>query len=133
MIFFDIVQDGHKIQVMCNKRQLEGVSPEQFKKLYRLLRRGDAFCMTAHFSHPLYPWINYEVFCTNSFQLLLVNHIALDEASSPSMRRSFLRYSRHVYTISLFVTVPTRLRPILAMFSSWPIHRWHRSFVRGRP
>ncbi|KAJ5574584.1 hypothetical protein N7450_008483 [Penicillium hetheringtonii] len=46
LIFFDIVQDGHKIQVMCNKRQLEGVSPEQFKKLYRLLRRGDAFSVT---------------------------------------------------------------------------------------
>ncbi|CAI7620358.1 unnamed protein product [Penicillium manginii] len=46
LIFFDIIQDGHKIQVMCNKRQLEDVSPEQFKKLYRLLRRGDAFSIT---------------------------------------------------------------------------------------
>jgi lysyl-tRNA synthetase class 2 len=54
LIFFDIIQDGHKIQVMCNKRQLEDVSPEQFKKLYRLLRRGDAFCMTAHFPRKLW-------------------------------------------------------------------------------
>lgn len=45
MIFFDLVQDGHKLQVMCNKRRLDAISPEQFKKLYRLLRRGDAFCM----------------------------------------------------------------------------------------
>ncbi|KAJ5911775.1 Lysine--tRNA ligase [Penicillium subrubescens] len=46
LIFFDIVQDGHKVQVMCNKRQLEGVEGPEFKKLYRLLRRGDAFSVT---------------------------------------------------------------------------------------
>lgn len=45
LIFFDIIQDGHKVQVMCNQRRLDGVSPEQFKGFYRLLRRGDAFCM----------------------------------------------------------------------------------------
>lgn len=46
LIFFDLVQDGHKLQVMCNKRQLEGVEPAQFKLLYRMLRRGDAFSVT---------------------------------------------------------------------------------------
>ncbi|OJJ39665.1 hypothetical protein ASPWEDRAFT_37482 [Aspergillus wentii DTO 134E9] len=46
LIFFDIVQDGHKVQVMCNQRRLDGVSPQDFKKLYRLLRRGDAFSVT---------------------------------------------------------------------------------------
>jgi lysyl-tRNA synthetase class 2 len=45
LIFFDLVQDGHKVQIMCNQRRLDGVPPETFKKLYRLLRRGDAFCM----------------------------------------------------------------------------------------
>lgn len=44
LIFFDLVQDGHKIQVMCNQRRLDEVSPGEFKKFYRLLRRGDAFC-----------------------------------------------------------------------------------------
>ncbi|KAJ5719131.1 hypothetical protein N7493_007586 [Penicillium malachiteum] len=48
LIFFDIVQDGHKIQVMCNKGQLEGIEPQDFKKLYRLLRRGDSFTVTGH-------------------------------------------------------------------------------------
>lgn len=43
MIFFDIVQDGHKIQVMCNKGRLQNIESQEFKKLYRLLRRGDAF------------------------------------------------------------------------------------------
>ncbi|KAJ5893386.1 Nucleic acid-binding OB-fold, partial [Penicillium taxi] len=43
LIFFDIMQDGHKIQVMCNKRQLDAVTPAEFKRLSRLLRRGDAF------------------------------------------------------------------------------------------
>ncbi|KAJ5807762.1 hypothetical protein N7474_009031 [Penicillium riverlandense] len=46
LIFFDIVQDGHKLQVMCNQRRLDGVEPEQFKRLFRLLRRGDAFSIT---------------------------------------------------------------------------------------
>ncbi|KAJ5363900.1 Lysine--tRNA ligase, partial [Penicillium cataractarum] len=46
LIFFDIVQDGHKVQVMCNKRQLGGVEGPEFKKFYRLLRRGDAFSVT---------------------------------------------------------------------------------------
>ncbi|PLN78333.1 putative lysyl-tRNA synthetase [Aspergillus taichungensis] len=46
LIFFDLVQDGHKVQIMCNLRRLEGLSPEEFKKLYRLLRRGDAFSVT---------------------------------------------------------------------------------------
>ncbi|XHF98139.1 hypothetical protein AWENTII_001707 [Aspergillus wentii] len=31
---------------MCNQRRLDGVSPQDFKKLYRLLRRGDAFSVT---------------------------------------------------------------------------------------
>ncbi|KAJ5679138.1 hypothetical protein N7462_007382 [Penicillium macrosclerotiorum] len=31
---------------MCNKRRLEGVEPQNFKKFYRLLRRGDAFAVT---------------------------------------------------------------------------------------
>ncbi|KAJ5338629.1 hypothetical protein N7452_005357, partial [Penicillium brevicompactum] len=46
LIFFDIVQDGHKLQVMCNKRQLESIQPAEFKKFYRLLRRGDAYSIT---------------------------------------------------------------------------------------
>ncbi|KAE8149672.1 hypothetical protein BDV25DRAFT_124055 [Aspergillus avenaceus] len=31
---------------MCNLRQLPGITPEAFKKFYRLLRRGDAFSVT---------------------------------------------------------------------------------------
>ncbi|KAL2003328.1 hypothetical protein VTN02DRAFT_4238 [Thermoascus thermophilus] len=46
LLFFDIVQDGHKVQVMCNQRLLSGVTPDRFKQLYRLLRRGDAFSVT---------------------------------------------------------------------------------------
>lgn len=44
LIFFDLVQDGVKVQAMCNKRLLADVSQEKFKEFYRLLRRGDAFC-----------------------------------------------------------------------------------------
>ncbi|PYH44815.1 putative lysyl-tRNA synthetase [Aspergillus saccharolyticus JOP 1030-1] len=46
LIFFDMFHSGHKLQVMCNISQLEGVTPEHFKKFYRLLRRGDAFSVT---------------------------------------------------------------------------------------
>ncbi|KAL4928540.1 putative lysyl-tRNA synthetase [Aspergillus undulatus] len=46
LIFFDIIQDGHKVQIMCNLRRLEGVTSETFKIFYRLLRRGDAFSIT---------------------------------------------------------------------------------------
>lgn len=44
LIFFDIVQNDHKIQAMWNLRISPDVAPERFKQLYRLLRRGDAFC-----------------------------------------------------------------------------------------
>lgn len=54
MIFFDLVQDGHKVQIMCNKSRLYGTAPEEFKKFYRLLRRGDAFC-TFHLCLVLVP------------------------------------------------------------------------------
>ncbi|PYH78272.1 putative lysyl-tRNA synthetase [Aspergillus uvarum CBS 121591] len=46
LIFFDMSQNGHKVQVMCNIRQLEGVTPEHFRDFSRLLRRGDAFSVT---------------------------------------------------------------------------------------
>lgn len=49
LIFFDIVQNGLKVQAMCNLRLLDGITPAGFKKLYRLLRRGDAFCTSYSF------------------------------------------------------------------------------------
>lgn len=44
LIFFDLVQNDRKIQGMWNLRMSADVTPEKFKQLYRLLRRGDAFC-----------------------------------------------------------------------------------------
>ncbi|KAL3463370.1 hypothetical protein BJX64DRAFT_257134 [Aspergillus heterothallicus] len=46
LIFLDIVQDGQKLQIMCNLRLFDGITPADFKKFYRLLRRGDAFSIT---------------------------------------------------------------------------------------
>lgn len=43
-MFFDLLQDGHKVQVMYNLGQLN-VEPAQFMELARMLRRGDAICM----------------------------------------------------------------------------------------
>jgi lysyl-tRNA synthetase class II len=44
LIFFDIIQNGSKLQAMCNLRQLADITPAKFKQFYRLLRRGDSFC-----------------------------------------------------------------------------------------
>ncbi|PWY95598.1 lysyl-tRNA synthetase [Aspergillus sclerotioniger CBS 115572] len=46
LIFFDLIQNGDKVQVMCNRRLFEDVPPATFKQFYRLLRRGDAFSVT---------------------------------------------------------------------------------------
>ncbi|OJD10779.1 hypothetical protein ACJ73_09700, partial [Blastomyces percursus] len=45
LIFLDLVQDGRKVQVLCNQRHLDGtgVTPEKFKQFYHLMRRGDVF------------------------------------------------------------------------------------------
>ncbi|PGH32386.1 lysine-tRNA ligase [[Emmonsia] crescens] len=45
LIFLDLVQNGRKVQVLCNQRRLDamGVTPEKFKQFYHLLRRGDVF------------------------------------------------------------------------------------------
>ena len=42
LIFFDVVQYDHKVQILCNQR-ISGVSPEKFREFYHLLRRGDVF------------------------------------------------------------------------------------------
>ena len=43
--FFDFVQEGHKVQILCNQRRMDGVPPDEFKKAHHIFRRGDAFCM----------------------------------------------------------------------------------------
>ncbi|KAL2383030.1 hypothetical protein RJZ90_002915 [Blastomyces dermatitidis] len=45
LIFLDLVQNGRKVQILCNQRHLDGtgVTPEKFKQFYHLLRRGDVF------------------------------------------------------------------------------------------
>ncbi|EER43374.1 lysyl-tRNA synthetase [Histoplasma capsulatum H143] len=50
LIFLDLVQNGRKVQVLCNQRHLDGmgVTPEKFKQFYHLLRRGDVFSVIGH-------------------------------------------------------------------------------------
>ncbi|OGE51844.1 hypothetical protein PENARI_c012G12039 [Penicillium arizonense] len=43
LVFFDIWQDDHKVQVMCN---IQSVASAEFKRFFRLLRRGDSFSVT---------------------------------------------------------------------------------------
>ncbi|KAK2787039.1 hypothetical protein FQN53_005739 [Emmonsiellopsis sp. PD_33] len=48
LMFLDLVQNGRKVQVLCNQRHFDalGVTPEKFKAFYHLLRRGDVFSVT---------------------------------------------------------------------------------------
>lgn len=46
LVFIDLVQDGKKVQGLCNLKRLAalGVTPEDFKAFYHLVRRGDIIC-----------------------------------------------------------------------------------------
>jgi len=46
LVFLDVVQDGFKVQGLCNSGRLEtsGTSPEQFRDFWHVVRRGDIIC-----------------------------------------------------------------------------------------
>jgi lysyl-tRNA synthetase class 2 len=47
LVFVDIIQDGHKLQGVCNFETLGafgGLPAEKFRQFYHLLRRGDIVC-----------------------------------------------------------------------------------------
>lgn len=46
LVFLDVVQDGHRVQAVCNFSKLEakGVTLETFRKFYHIFRRGDIIC-----------------------------------------------------------------------------------------
>ncbi|KZZ97911.1 lysyl-tRNA synthetase [Ascosphaera apis ARSEF 7405] len=48
LMFFDILHEGCKLQVLCNKRLLEaqGIDGPKFRQFYHALRRGDSFSIT---------------------------------------------------------------------------------------
>ncbi|KAI9719431.1 MAG: hypothetical protein M1812_003502 [Candelaria pacifica] len=48
LVFLDVLQNGQRVQGLCNLKLLEraGVSEAQFKKFYRIMRRGDNFSIT---------------------------------------------------------------------------------------
>ncbi|KZF22071.1 lysyl-tRNA synthetase [Xylona heveae TC161] len=50
LVFLDIVQDGSRLQALCDLKKMEstGVTREQFKLFYHILRRGDIFTITGH-------------------------------------------------------------------------------------
>ncbi|KAI9837082.1 MAG: hypothetical protein M1819_000731 [Sarea resinae] len=50
LVFFDLVQDGNRVQGVCDLKKLQssGASEEDFKQFYRLLRRGDIFSITGN-------------------------------------------------------------------------------------
>ena len=43
LVFFDLLQEGHRVQGLCNFRLLSeaSVTPRRFRKFYQTLRRGD--------------------------------------------------------------------------------------------
>ena len=53
LVFLDLVQNGTHVQALCNQRTLEedGVTPEDFRRFYRIARRGDIYCETLRCMH----------------------------------------------------------------------------------
>ena len=47
LLFLDLVQEGHRVQGLCNLSKLSviGVNSEEFRAFYHRLRRGDIFGM----------------------------------------------------------------------------------------
>jgi lysyl-tRNA synthetase class 2 len=46
-VFLDIIQDGHKVQGVCDFGKLNafsGVFAKRFRDFYHLIRRGDIIC-----------------------------------------------------------------------------------------
>ena len=44
--FFDIFQNGHKMQILCNQGRMDGMLLDEFRKALHIFRRGDALCMS---------------------------------------------------------------------------------------
>ena len=46
LVFLDLIQDGRKVQAMCNLRTLKsrGVSEQQFKQFRHISQEGHVFC-----------------------------------------------------------------------------------------
>ncbi|KAI1934240.1 mitochondrial lysine-tRNA synthetase [Ophidiomyces ophidiicola] len=45
LVFFDLWQNGHKVQILCNYNKLEptGITQQGFREFYNLLQRGDVY------------------------------------------------------------------------------------------
>ena len=48
LFFVDIVENGQKVQALCNFRQVEGVTLQGFKSAFQQLQRGDIICILDH-------------------------------------------------------------------------------------
>lgn len=47
LVFLDILQDGHIMQIICKASTLDafaGTSAQAFQRFYHLVRRGDIIC-----------------------------------------------------------------------------------------
>ena len=51
LVFLDLLQDGDRVQVLCNLRLLieSGVSAHDFRKFFHALRRGDILSKLSDF------------------------------------------------------------------------------------
>jgi hypothetical protein len=60
LAFFDLVQDGQRVQGLCNLGLLShtGVTPQEYKRFYQKLRRGDVVSMRQIFLGVTLPALN---------------------------------------------------------------------------
>ena len=58
LLFFDLLNDGHRVQSLCNFRHLigAGVSVNEFRKFHRAVRRGDILGKLARERLTVYSW-----------------------------------------------------------------------------
>ena len=92
LLFLDIVQDGHKVQGVCDLSRLNafsGVFAQKFRDFYHLIRRGDIIGEFLHISVTVtscsrVPAIYGRPYCTRSGQLS-VNAVELPAILSPSL------------------------------------------------
>lgn len=57
LAFLDIVQEGVKVQIVCNLSRLDafsGLASKQFDNFLHVVQRGDIICETTHkYPHPV--------------------------------------------------------------------------------
>ncbi|KAI9730706.1 MAG: hypothetical protein M1834_005675 [Cirrosporium novae-zelandiae] len=130
LVFLDVIEEGHKVQILADLRNVEGVTREEFKSAYRIINRGDilSFVGNPHRTNPgelslktiqlpklLSPCLHN--FPTSNDTTVLANDRQAELLASPTaaqilrIRSQIIQYIRQFLLDQSFLEVQT---PILA-------------------